>query len=159
MQQITALLPHDGVAIVAKVWPEAVKDDSLRLFVPGGVPVCEVCFGTVASNSLPELLLHDDPTGILALLPKDNDLSTHHVQRNVVTLVVRQIMDLRCKQPDSNTCLLCLNKREFQESLHNQEWRCLLRKYAQILAFKLQTFYNDLWDKHHWTWGEELLWS
>lgn len=67
LQHIAAVLPRDGVASVAKVWPEAVKDKSLRIFVPGGMPVCEVCFHKVASHSLPELLLH----GILSTFARE----------------------------------------------------------------------------------------
>lgn len=162
LQQITALLPRDGVASVAKVWPEAVEDENLRIFIPGGMPVCEVCFNKVASDSLPELLLHEDPMGFLAVLPEDDDLSTYMIHRDVVTLVVRRTMDLGCKQPDSGTCLLCLNKQTFQENLQSQEWQFLLSKYAHRLASELQEYSDEMRDLHgdfchHFTNIEELL--
>ena len=53
-----ALLARDGVASVAKVWPEAVQDQSLKLFVSGGMPICAVCWQRVIASSLPAFFPH-----------------------------------------------------------------------------------------------------
>lgn len=148
LQLITPLLARDGVASAAKVWPLAVEDQKLKLFVPGGMPICSDCFSRVVSASMPELLKHEceDPTGTIAVLPDNDDVSTFMIQDDIVTLFVGGFLELVCKQPGVGACLLCTHKQGFHSRINSQEWLSLLDKYACRLSSELNEFSNDTFD-------------
>ncbi|KAL3132979.1 hypothetical protein ABBQ38_006889 [Trebouxia sp. C0009 RCD-2024] len=151
LRLIIPLLPRDGVASTAKVWPQAVDDQRLRLFVPGGMPICEDCFNSVVSISVPELVKHEqqDPTGTIALLPDDDDVATFMIQDDVITLFVAGFLDKVCKQPGVGACLLCLHKQDFLAQLSSQDWQSLLGKYACRLSSDLKEFYEESYDSQY----------
>ena len=145
LQLIIPLLARDGVASAAKVWPQAVEDQKLKLFVPGGMPICEDCFKRVVSISAPELVkhAHEDGTGTIALLPDDDDLTTWVIQDDVVTLFVGDFLGKVCKQTSVGACLLCTYKQDFLARLSSQEWQSLLGKYACRLSSDLEEFREE----------------
>lgn len=151
LQLIIPLLARDGVASTAKVWPEAVDDQKLRLFVPGGMPICEDCFKRVVRISVPELVKHEqeDPTGTIAFLPDDDDLSTFMIQDDVVTLFVAEFLDKVCKQPGVGACLLCVHKQDFLAQLSSQDWQSLLGKYACRLSSDLREFNEEYYESRY----------
>ena len=158
LQQIAALLARDGVASIAKVWPEAEEDEKMKSFVPGGMPICAICFRHVVNTSLSEFVLHEDPTGVLALLPDDDVWSTDMVSEDVVTLFVRGMVDMGCKPQDSDTCLLCTNKPDFETILCSQMWQSSLSKYTTFLAGDLIDFHGDMiMTSNHMFYTEELI--
>ena len=107
---ITPVLARDDLASVAKVWPEAVQDNILKEFVPGGMPICEACSKRVFDSSLRAFLELDDPTYTIEVLPDDDDYATALIADEVVTLLVRGVMNKGYKQSGSDTCYLCNNK-------------------------------------------------
>ena len=112
LHTVAALLARDGVVSVAKVWPEAVQDKTVKLFVSGGMPICAVCWQRVTASSLPAFSHRDDPTCTTCCLEESGEwcnLSTCLVRTDLVTLFVRHILDKGYKRPLKNTCYLCTN--------------------------------------------------
>lgn len=150
LHTVVALLARDGVASVAEVWPEAVQDESLKLFVSGGMPICAVCWQRVIASSLPAFFPHHgEQTCTIVRLEESEDcgsLSTCLIQIDLVTLVVRHIMDKGYKRPVKNTCYLCMNMDATQQYLDSQEWHSVTAEYAEDLVAELTDLYNESQD-------------
>lgn len=142
LQLITARLTRDGVASVAKVWPEAVQDQALTNFVPGGIPICAECEKRIYDNSLAALIQHREPTGILLFLPELDD-GDCFISEDVATLFVRALLDKGCKPSQQQTCYLCEYAQECTAQLGSEAWRALSSEYALVLATALTELYND----------------
>lgn len=142
---IIPLLARDGVASAAKVWPQAVEDEKIKLFVPGGMPICENCFKCVVSTSVPELVKQEkhDPTGTIARMPDEDDYETFLIHDDIVTLFVGAFLDKLYKQTGAGACLLCIHKPEYLVQLNSKEWQALLGKYADRLSSDLQEFSQE----------------
>ena len=147
---VTALLARDGVASVAKVWPEASQDKVFKIFVSGGMPICSACSKRVFDTSLAAMLQQSEPTCTLDKLEEYDDLSTYMIEEDLATLFVRAVMSKGCnREPNSRACYLCNNRQEFEHHLSSQEWQAVSTQYAARLATDLTDLYNDHLDSRY----------
>lgn len=156
LHMVTALLARDGVASVAKVWPEASQDKVFEIFVSGGMPVCSACSKRVFDTSLAAMLQQSEPTCTLYKMEEYDDVyPTYMIERDLATLFVRAVMNKGCnREPNSRACYLCNNKQEFEHHIISQEWQAVSTQYAARLATDLTDLYDDHDSEYAVSWSD-----